>query len=155
MSKENGFTVWDSELEKELFTDEEIEASNLRVAFIDKMIAARREAELSQSELEELSGLRQSAIARIESGAANPTLDTLIRALIPMGKELAIVPLERAIEIKPDKPVETRNKARMLAQKKTDEFIEKALRDLTLDPSDLDELSATLKRLMDDMPDLQ
>ena len=41
----------------------------------------------------------------------------------------------------------------MLTQKKTDEFIEKALRDLTLDPSDLDELSATLKRLMDDMPD--
>ena len=153
MSKENGFTVWSSELEKELFTQEEIEASNLRIAFIDKMIDARREAELSQSELEELSGLKQSVIARIESGTTNPTLDTLIRALIPMGKELAIVPLERAIEVKPDKPGETRNKVRMLTQKKTDEFIEKALRDLTLDPSDLDELSATLKRLMDDMPD--
>ena len=154
MSKENGFTVWDSELEKELFTQEEIEASNLRIAFIDKMIAARREAELSQCELEELSGLKQSVIARIESGTTNPTLDTLIRALIPMGKELAIVPLERAIEVKPDKPGETRNKVRMLTQKKTDEFIEKALRDVALDPSDLDELSATLKSLMDDMPDL-
>ena len=31
MTKKNGFTVWDSDLEKELFSEEEIAASNSRV----------------------------------------------------------------------------------------------------------------------------
>ena len=41
-----------AEVEKELFTPEEIEASNLRVALISEMIKARQEHGLSQRDLE-------------------------------------------------------------------------------------------------------
>lgn len=63
-------------------------------ALIGKIIEAREEMGLSQRELAELSGVKQPAIARLESGAAVPRIDTLIRLLVPLGKTLAIVPLE-------------------------------------------------------------
>lgn len=63
-------------------------------ALIGKMIEAREEMGLSQRELADLSGVKQPAIARLESGASIPRVDTLIRLLVPLGKTLAIVPLE-------------------------------------------------------------
>lgn len=63
-------------------------------ALIGKIIEAREEMGLSQRELANLSGVKQPAIARLESGAAVPRVDTLIRLLVPLGKTLAIVPLE-------------------------------------------------------------
>ena len=42
-----------------------------------------------------MSGVKQPQIARIESGEANPRLDTLIKVLVPLGKTLAIVPLKQ------------------------------------------------------------
>lgn len=63
-------------------------------ALIGKIIEAREEMGLSQRELAELTGVKQPAIARLESGAAVPRIDTLIRLLVPLGKTLAIVPLE-------------------------------------------------------------
>ena len=63
-------------------------------ALIGKIIEAREEMGLSQRELAELTGVKQPAIARLESGATVPRIDTLIRLLVPLGKTLAIVPLE-------------------------------------------------------------
>lgn len=63
-------------------------------ALIGKIIEAREEMGLSQRELANLSGIKQPAIARLERGAAVPKVDTLIRLLVPLGKTLAIVPLE-------------------------------------------------------------
>ncbi|MGN0587764.1 MAG: helix-turn-helix domain-containing protein [Oscillospiraceae bacterium] len=63
-------------------------------ALIGKIIEAREEMGLSQRELANLSGVKQPAIARLESGATVPRVDTLIRLLVPLGKTLAIVPLE-------------------------------------------------------------
>lgn len=65
-------------------------------ALIGKMIEAREEMGLSQRELADISGVKQPAIARLESGAAIPRVDTLIRLLVPLGKTLAIVPLDDA-----------------------------------------------------------
>lgn len=87
--------TWD-ELQKELFTQEEIAASNLRVALIGELIKARQEQGLSQKKLEELSGVRQPIIARMEKGNTSPQLDTVLKVLAPLGKTLAIVPLENA-----------------------------------------------------------
>lgn len=50
--------TWD-ELEQELFTPEEIEESNMRVALIGELIKARKESSISQRELEKLSGVKQ------------------------------------------------------------------------------------------------
>lgn len=60
--------TWE-ELQKELFTPEEIAASNLRVALIGELIKARQEKGISQKKLEELSGVKQPIIARMEREA--------------------------------------------------------------------------------------
>ena len=84
---------WTAALEKELYTPEEIEENNLQAKFICELINARQAHGVSQRELEALSGVTQSAIARMERGISSPTLDTLFKILIPLGKTLAIVPL--------------------------------------------------------------
>lgn len=77
-----------------LLTPEEIAESNLRVALIGGFIKARQEKGLSQKKLEELSGVKQPIIARMEKGITNPQLGTILKVLAPLGKTLAIVSLE-------------------------------------------------------------
>ena len=84
---------WD-EVRAELFTPEEIAESNLRVALIGELIKARQEKGLSQKKLEELSGVKQPIIARMEKGITSPQLDTVLKLLVPLGKTLAVVPLD-------------------------------------------------------------
>lgn len=90
---------WD-EFEKKIFTTEEIAESDLRVALICEIIEARNEKGLSQRDLEELSGVSQPVIARMETGKTNPTLDTVMKLLAPLGKRLAIVPMETTRTVK-------------------------------------------------------
>ncbi len=85
--------TWD-EVRAELFTPEEIAESDLRVALIGELIKARKEKGLSQKKLEELSGLKQPVIARIERGVTSPQLNTILKILVPLGKTLAVVPLK-------------------------------------------------------------
>ncbi|WP_051639699.1 helix-turn-helix domain-containing protein [Succinivibrio dextrinosolvens] len=54
------------EVEKELFTPEEIAESDLRVAVIGEQIKARNEKGLSQRELSSLSGIAPNVITRIK-----------------------------------------------------------------------------------------
>ena len=81
--------TWD-EVEKELFTPEEIAASALRVAIIGELIKARQEKGLTQQKLGELSGVRQTQIARMERGATAPNLNTILKILAPLGKTLVL-----------------------------------------------------------------
>ena len=75
-------------------TPEEIAESNLRVALIGELIKARKEKGYSQKKLEEISGVKQPVIARMEKGTTSPQLDTVLKLLAPLGKTLAVVPLE-------------------------------------------------------------
>jgi len=84
-----------SEVEKELFTEEQIRESKLRVAIISELIKARNEQGLSQRELEELSGVKQPVISRMEAGETSPQLDTVLRVLAPLGKTLYVGDLEK------------------------------------------------------------
>ncbi len=77
-----------------ILTPEEIAESDLRVALIGELIKARKEKGLSQKKLEELSGLKQPVIARIERGVTSPQLNTILKILVPLGKTLAVVPLK-------------------------------------------------------------
>ena len=77
----------------ELYTPEEIAESNLRVALIGELIKARQEQGISQKRLEELSGVKQPVIARMEAGVTSPQIDTILKVLAPLGKTLAVVPL--------------------------------------------------------------
>ena len=78
-----------------LLTPDEIAESDLRVALIGELIKARKEKGISQKKLEELSGVKQPIIARMEKGATSPQIDTILKILLPLGKTLAIVPLEK------------------------------------------------------------
>ena len=95
MSVELGGTKWTTwdDVEKEMFTPEEIAESDLPVALIGELIKARQEKGISQKQLEELSGVKQPVIARMEKGYTSPQLDTILKLLLPLGKTLAIVPL--------------------------------------------------------------
>ena len=72
----------------------DIKINNLRIAIINELIRAREEQGISQKKLEELSGVKQPVIARIEKGKCSPNTDTLVKLLTPLGKKLVIVPLE-------------------------------------------------------------
>ena len=71
----------------------ERERINFEVSLIGKMIEAREEKGLSQRELAEISGVKQPAIARLESMKATPQIDTLFKVLHPLGYTIEIVPL--------------------------------------------------------------
>ena len=85
----NTFATWE-DVRKEMFTPEEIAESNLRVALIGELVKARKERGLSQKQLEELTGVKQPVIARMENGITTPNLSTILKVLAPLGKTLYI-----------------------------------------------------------------
>lgn len=95
MATKNGFGVWDDDFDRALFTQEEIAESDLRAALVAEIVRTRHEHGLTQKELEELSGVKQPVIARMERGLTSPQIDTVLKVLAPLGKTLTIVPLER------------------------------------------------------------
>lgn len=74
-------------------THAEKEKINFEIDLIGKMIEAREEKGLSQRQLAELSGVKQPAIARLESMRSTPQIDTLFKILNPLGYTISIVPL--------------------------------------------------------------
>ncbi|MFV0518483.1 MAG: helix-turn-helix domain-containing protein [Aminipila sp.] len=67
---------------------------DFEVALIGKLIEAREAKGLSQKQLADLAGLKQPAIARLESMKATPQIDTLFKILQPLGYTLAVVPTD-------------------------------------------------------------
>lgn len=72
----------------------EREQVSFEVDLIGKMIEAREARGMTQRDLAETSGLKQPAIARIESMRSVPRVDTLLKLLVPLGYTLSIVPLQ-------------------------------------------------------------
>ena len=68
----------------------EYEAMRPEYDAVRAVIAARLERNMTQKELAERTGIRQSNISRIESGASSPTIDTLARIAAGLGKQLRI-----------------------------------------------------------------
>ena len=86
-------TITDYINDEERVSPAERERINFEVALIGKMIEAREEKRLSQRELAEISGVKQPAIARLESLKTTPQIDTLFKILHPLGYTIEIVPL--------------------------------------------------------------
>ncbi len=66
----------------------------LQMELIGEMVRIRKEKSISQKQLEELSGVKQPVIARMEKGTSIPQVETLLKVLKPLGLTLAIVPLK-------------------------------------------------------------
>ena len=61
-----------------------------RYKVISALIGARLKKKLSQTKLAQMAGTQQSAIARLESGNANPTIDFLGRLASAMNSQLVV-----------------------------------------------------------------
>ena len=68
----------------------EYEAQRPEYEAIRAVIAARLESHMTQKELAEKTGILQSNISRIESGACSPTIETLARIAAGLGKQLKV-----------------------------------------------------------------
>lgn len=81
-------------LKKELLEDkkvaEEYEKLKPRYAFISQLLEARMKRGLTQKQLAEKVGTKQSAIARIESGNTNISIALLEKLTQSLGAELII-----------------------------------------------------------------
>ena len=69
---------------------EEWEKQRPEREYIKAIIAARMELNLTQKELANKTGIRQSNISRIENGNSSPTIATLQQLASGMGKTLHI-----------------------------------------------------------------
>ena len=83
------------EVKKELFSPEEIIEIDASAALMEQLIEARQAQGISQKRLEELSGVSQPVIARMEKGITSPQLSTLLKVLRPLGLTLKIVPVPK------------------------------------------------------------
>lgn len=68
----------------------EYEALQPEYEAIRAVIGARIESHMTQKQLAEKTGIRQSNISRIENGTSSPTVETLARIAAGMGKKLKI-----------------------------------------------------------------
>ena len=90
----NTLTDWDSFKHTLGITPDEWDEIDLKVKIVSEIIAARQDQDITQQALETLSGVRQPVIARLEDNASDPRLTTILKILRPLGKTLAIVPME-------------------------------------------------------------
>jgi len=68
----------------------ELKMNETEYKIIEDIIMARKERNLTQKDLAELVGTKQSNISRFESGNYNPSLDFLNKLANAVGKELEV-----------------------------------------------------------------
>lgn len=83
-------------LKKELLKNKKVEEEYKKLEphyqIISQLIEARVKKGLTQKELADKIGVKQSAIARVESGTSNPTLAFLTKITQATGSKLVIQP---------------------------------------------------------------
>ena len=84
------FQKFKKELLKAPEVSSEYEALRPEMEVIRALIGARIEQNLTQEQLAQRSGIRQSNISRIESGTCSPTIAALQQLANGMGKKLHI-----------------------------------------------------------------
>lgn len=80
---------------------EERQRINFQVELIGKIIETREQKGYSQRDLAKLSGVKQPAIARLESMKSTPQIDTVLKLLAPLGYTLTVVPIDGNSQLYP------------------------------------------------------
>ena len=82
------------EMKEEMLKDEafkaEYEKLKPRYEAVEQIIRARKEQNITQSELAKRVGTQKSNISRLESGNYNPSLDFLAKIAESLGKEISV-----------------------------------------------------------------
>ncbi|SFV03805.1 helix-turn-helix domain-containing protein [Alicyclobacillus macrosporangiidus] len=89
--RDDGLLHWD-DVRKDLYTEEERRETDRIVQLIGALVMRRKSIGLTQEELAKRTGLKQSAVARLESGNTVPKLDTLIRVADALDLNLTLEP---------------------------------------------------------------
>lgn len=71
-------------------TKQDIEETEALSSIVSALIQKRTAMGISQRELAAICGVPQSSVARIESFATTPKLDTLIKLMQPLGLRLSV-----------------------------------------------------------------
>lgn len=77
----------------------ELEALRARYRLARELMEMRRQQDLTQARLAELSGIGQAEICKIEGGGANPTVATVTALTIALGAELHVVPNRKSADV--------------------------------------------------------
>jgi len=86
-------TTWKN-LRKEFeLSKEDEKLIQMEKELIKTMVRIREEKGLTQAGVAEMCNVRQPMIARMESQAHSPQIDSLLRVLVPLGYTLQIVPI--------------------------------------------------------------
>ena len=80
-------------------TQDDIDEIDLKIKIIGRILDARKDAGITQAELGELSGVKQTFIARLENNKTDPQLTTVLKVLRPLGMTLDIVPISSREQI--------------------------------------------------------
>ena len=82
------------EIKSDMLKDEEFRSEYVklkpRYEAIEQIIKARKEQNMTQSELAKRVGTQKSNISRLESGNYNPSLDFLVKVAESLGKDLIV-----------------------------------------------------------------
>ena len=84
-------TNWENYKKSLNLTPEEEAMIKLEESLISAVVEAREQSGLTQKQLSELCGVKQPVIARLESAAHSPQINSMIRILKPLGYTLAVV----------------------------------------------------------------
>jgi DNA-binding phage protein len=93
--------VWE-EIEEEARQEgpeavEQLEDFQEAFRYARALSSERKKKGLSQTQVARISGINQSEISKIESGSANPTMQTLTRLLDTYGLQMKFVPKANAV----------------------------------------------------------
>lgn len=80
------------ELTKKVNTEDEVNSLKISIDFASKLIKARLDNNLTQAQLAERAGLKQSAIARIENQGSLPRIDTVFKIASALNSEFDFHP---------------------------------------------------------------
>ena len=85
---------WEEVEERLEITPEQEAEIQLEKDFILACVEAREKAKLTQRDLSEQTGIKQSSIAKIERFVNSPNTRTAIKYLRPMGYTIRVMPIE-------------------------------------------------------------
>jgi predicted transcriptional regulator len=87
-------TTWKAFRDILALSPEEEEMIGFEKALISAVVEAREKSGLTQQQLSDLCGVKQPVIARLESAAHSPQVNSIIRILKPLGYTLAVVKMQ-------------------------------------------------------------
>lgn len=83
--------------EMDALTQDDRDEIALKVQIVGEILKARKDHGMTQQELEAISGVKQTYIARVENNKTDPQLTTILRLLRPLGMTLKVAPLDESI----------------------------------------------------------